>query len=127
MLLSDGGTPFVMLCLLQWDFTVSTGIPQFASNGFIAIIQSPKSYNFLSLLISHSCPAAHLWAYLVYWHLADALYDSRVEERIRFIKSVCSRILTQWNGEDIEQLIELVRCFSNEIEYDDEKPDKMIS
>ena len=101
--------------------------PQFASNGFIAIIQSPKSYNFLSLLISHSCPEAHLWAYLVYWHLADALYDGRVEERIRFIKSVCSRILTQWNGEDIEQLIELVRCFSNEIEYDDEKPDKMIS
>lgn len=81
-----------------------------------------------SMLLSteYTGPAARLWEYLVYRHMADALYDGRVEQRIQFIKNACSGILVTWNGQDMEQLIELVRCFSNEVEYDDDKLDEMI-
>ena len=71
-------------------------------------------------------PAARLQEYMIFRHLADALYDGLVEERIRFVDDACSLILAGWDGRDLEPLISKARQFSNEIEYDDEKLKAMI-
>ena len=71
-------------------------------------------------------PAARLREYLIYRHVADALYDGRVEERVRFADTACGIILSGWDGEDVGELIERARRFSNEIEYDDEKLREMM-
>ena len=73
-----------------------------------------------------SGPAARLYEYMIYRHLADALYDGLTEERIRFAGRACGIILDGWDGSDIGDLIERARRFSNEIEYDDEKLIEMI-
>ena len=70
-------------------------------------------------------PLARLREYLLYRHLADALYDGRVEERIRFTDLAFHQITAGWDG-DLETLIERARSFSNEVEYDDEKLESMI-
>ena len=70
-------------------------------------------------------PLARLREYLLYRHLADALYDGRVEERIRFTDLAFHQIAAGWDG-DLETLIERARSFSNEVEYDDEKLESMI-
>ena len=71
-------------------------------------------------------PAARLQEYMIFRHLADALYDGLVEERIRFVDDACSLILAGWDGRDLDPLISKARQFSNEIEYDDEKLKAMI-
>ena len=71
-------------------------------------------------------PLARLKEYLLYRHLADALYDGRVEERLRFTDRAFHRISDGWDG-DPETLIERARSFSNEVEYDDEKLEDMIN
>ena len=71
-------------------------------------------------------PLARLREYLLYRHLADALYDGRVEERLRFTDRAFHRISDGWDG-DPETLIERARSFSNEVEYDDEKLEDMIN
>ena len=76
--------------------------------------------------ITESGPVARLREYLIYRHIADALYDDRLEERTAFVDQAVRRITAGWNGE-LEELIERCRLFSNEIEYDDEKLEQMIA
>ena len=76
--------------------------------------------------VTESGPAARLHEYLIYRHIADALYDGRLEERIAFVERSLAAILDGWDGADLPDLIERARKFSNEIEYDDEKLDEMI-
>lgn len=71
-------------------------------------------------------PAARLKEYLIFRHLADALYDNRLEERIIFIENAYQCIIGKWNDGKIESLIELSRRFSDTIEYDDDKLSAMI-
>ena len=71
-------------------------------------------------------PLARLKEYLLYRHLADALYDGRVEERLRFVERAFQRISAGWDG-DPDTLIEQARSFSNEVEYDDEKLESLIN
>ena len=71
-------------------------------------------------------PAARLREYLIYRHMADALYDGLWEERLRFVNMTCETLLSTWDGRDIAQLAERCRAFSNEVEYDDEKLGNMI-
>ena len=77
--------------------------------------------------IKENGPAARLKEYLIYRHLADALYDNRPEERVRFVSRAYTEILSGWDGLDVSRLIERARAFSNEVEYDDEKLEDMIS
>ena len=74
-----------------------------------------------------SGPAARLREYLIYRHLADALYDGRVEERIRFIREAAEEILAGWDGQDLPELTERARRFSDETEYDDEALEARLS
>ncbi len=76
--------------------------------------------------IKEAGPAARLREYLIYRHIADALYDGRLEERIRFVDRACETILAGWDRNSLADLTERARQFSNEIEYDDEKLSGMI-
>ncbi len=72
-------------------------------------------------------PESRLKEYLIYRHLADALYDGQIEERIQFINTAYERILSEWNGKSLEELVQHARVFSNEFEYDDEGIKKLLS
>ena len=64
-------------------------------------------------------PEARLLEYLIYRHIADALYDDRLEERFAFVQDSYNSILDAWEETDgsIESLIDIVRSFSVKIEY----------
>ena len=66
-------------------------------------------------------PAARLKEYLIYRHIADALYDGLLENRIRFVQAAFEAITSGWDGKSLPDLVERARQFSNETEYDDEK------
>lgn len=78
--------------------------------------------------VEGSGPLARLREYLIYRHIANALYDDRLEERIAFIDKVVKDIEKKWNksGNDRESLIEIVRMFSYDVEYDEEVLDKYL-
>ena len=71
--------------------------------------------------------AARLREYLIYRHLADALYDGRVEERIGLVNRAFERITEGWDGRSVSDLAEKARIFSNEVEYDDEKLERFLT
>lgn len=78
--------------------------------------------------VEGSGPLARLREYLIFRHIANALYDDRLEERIAFIDKVVKDIEKKWNksGNDRESLIEIVRMFSYDVEYDEEVLDKYL-
>jgi len=67
-------------------------------------------------------PIARFTEYLMYRHLPDALYDGLVEERMRFIDDSIDEIKSLWakTSGTLEELIEIVRVWSYNTEYDDE-------
>ena len=61
-----------------------------------------------------------LLEYLIWRHVADALYDDRLEERVAFIEDSFMKITEEWHSTsfpDISGLIEICRSFSNKVEY----------
>ncbi len=64
-------------------------------------------------------PDARLLEYLIYRHLADALYDGRLEQRIAFIQRCYDDILDLWEASDMspEAMVESARSYSAEHEY----------
>ena len=83
--------------------------------------------NQLLASVAETGPAARLREYLIYRHFADALYDGRVEERRRLVDRAFDRITEGWDGASIPDLIEKARVFSNEVEYDDEKLELLLT
>ena len=72
-------------------------------------------------------PAARLREYLIYRHLADALYDGRIAERSRLVDRAFESITAGWDGQSISALAEKARAFSDEVEYDDEKLELLLT
>jgi len=70
--------------------------------------------------ITDTGPAARLQEYLIYRHLADALYDGRVRERLRLIERAYAMITDGWDARSVPALVERARQFSDRVEYDDE-------
>ena len=68
-----------------------------------------------------SAPLARLLEYLIYRHIADALYDDCLEERIAFIRETYFELAGQWNDGNLESLMEIVRSWSAEYEYDTDR------
>lgn len=70
---------------------------------------------------SYSHPAEQrLMEYLIWRHIADALYDDRLEERVAFIGRSFEKITGEWHASgfpDTDVLAEICRKFSNEAEY----------
>ena len=73
-------------------------------------------------------PQARLMEYLLYRHLPDALYDGMLQQRIDFINSAYCVITDKWmnSGNTIDELAEICRCFSYDVEYDDEVLEESI-
>lgn len=72
-------------------------------------------------------PKARLMEYLIYRHLADALYDGQVDKRISFIQHAYQSILKVWDRQSFQALVEIARAFSNQFEYDDEGMDLFLA
>jgi len=71
-------------------------------------------------------PLKRLAEYLIYRHIADALYDDRLEERTVFIQRVFSELSERWTDGKTETLAEIVRSWSNEFEYDTDRIGDML-
>lgn len=71
---------------------------------------------------------ARLREYLIYRHISDALYDDRLEERIGFIDSFMDLVKTRWEASDgsFESLVDIVRQYSYDIEYDEDEKEKYL-
>ena len=76
--------------------------------------------------ITEEGPRARLLETLIFRHLADALYDGRLEERIDFIRRAYARIIDGWTDGDLSTLIDRARAFSDRVEYDDEVLERWI-
>ena len=77
--------------------------------------------------VAETGPAARLREYLIYRHLADALYDGRIAQRTRLVDRAFERITEGWDGQSVSDLVERARVFSNEVEYDDEKLEQLLT
>ena len=71
-------------------------------------------------------PLTRLMETLIYRHLADALHDGRLDERIAFINKAFRSIADGWAGDSIDSLAERARRFSDSVEYDDEVLERWI-
>ena len=73
-------------------------------------------------------PRARLMEYLIYRHLPDALYDGLVEERLAFIRASFKEITRAWERSEgcMEEMVETVRKWSYDVEYDEEELEKRI-
>ena len=76
--------------------------------------------------IPYEGPRARLMETLILRHLADALYDGRLDERISFIQRAFKWITDGWTDGDTTSLIEKARSFSDQVEYDDEVLEEWI-
>ena len=65
-------------------------------------------------------PRARLLETLIFRHLADALYDGRLEARVDFIRRAFAEIAGGWTDGRLATLVERARSFSDRVEYDDE-------
>ena len=83
--------------------------------------------NRLLASVAETGPAARLREYLIYRHLADALYDGRIAERSRLVDRAFESITAGWDGQSISALAEKARAFSDEVEYDDEKLELLLT
>lgn len=74
-------------------------------------------------------PIARLKEYLIYRHIPDALYDDRLEERIAFVNDMTEWVEDNWRSTDgsLEALIEIVRKFSYDVEYDEEAKELILN
>ena len=76
--------------------------------------------------IAETGPRARLLEYLIYRHIADALYDDRLEERIAFVRYAFEEITSACAEDSIAALAEAARDFSQRIEYNTEKQDEIL-
>lgn len=73
---------------------------------------------------------ARLYEYFIFRHIADALYDDRLNERIQFVSYCVNSIVKLWDeSEDQSEdaLIKIARSFSYEIEYNEENKENLLS
>jgi len=74
-----------------------------------------------------------LLVYFIYRHLADGLYDNSLKERICFavlsfyiIRALCVLQAQQSGCVTINELIDISRLYSSEIEYSEENIDTLL-
>lgn len=68
-----------------------------------------------------------LLVYLIFRHFADCRYDNRLKERVLFVVLVYKVIKTMNMSNTTEELLEIARLYSCEIEYSDENIDALLS
>ncbi len=73
-------------------------------------------------------PFEQLIVYFVYRHLAEGLYDGRLEERLKFCilsYKIIRKIFSQGERR-MDELCEICRMYSSEVEYSEENVEKLI-
>lgn len=65
-------------------------------------------------------PEARLLEYLIFRHIADALYDDRLDERVAFVRAAWQKITGGLTSRSMPDMIERCRVFSDRVEYDEE-------
>ncbi len=67
-----------------------------------------------------------LLCYFLYRHLRGALEDGLFSERVQFAVLSCCMIVTLCRSCSVEELVEVARMYSSEIEYSDENVDILL-
>lgn len=67
-----------------------------------------------------------LLVYLIFRHFTDCRYDGRLKERVLFAALIYKVIKAINTSNTVEELIEISRIYSCEIEYSDENIDKLL-
>ena len=72
------------------------------------------------------CECEQLLVYFIYRHLADGLYDGRINERIKFAVIGLNMIVSIAAATG-SSIVEVARAYSSEIEYSEENIDKLLN
>jgi len=67
-----------------------------------------------------------LLVYLLFRHFSDCQYDGKIKERVMFTALIYNVIRTMNVSNTLEELIEISRLYSCEIEYSDENIDRLL-
>ena len=68
-----------------------------------------------------------LAVYLVFRHFADCRYDERLKERVLYVALIYKIIKTMNASNTLDELLEIARLYSCEIEYSDENINTILS
>ena len=68
-----------------------------------------------------------LAVYLVFRHFADCRYDERLKERVLFVALIYKVIKTMNASNTLDELLEIARLYSCEIEYSDQNINTILS
>lgn len=68
-----------------------------------------------------------LLVYLIFRHFSDCQYDGRIKERVLYAALIYKVIRTMNVSNTIEELLDIARVYSCEIEYSDENIDDILS
>lgn len=71
-------------------------------------------------------PTEQLLCYFIYRHLSGALEDFMFAERIQFAVLSCLMITSLNKSKTFEEMLEIARLYSSEIEYSDENVDILL-
>ncbi len=83
-------------------------------------IDSPAPDNSLDIAYEQ------LLVYLIFRHFTDCQYDDKIKERVLFAVLIYKVIKTMNTSNTIEELIEIARLYSCEIEYSDENINTLL-
>ena len=72
-------------------------------------------------------PCEQLLCYFIYRHLSDALEDFMFSERIQFAVLSCCVITSLNKSKTLEEMLEISRMYSCEIEYSDENTEILLN
>ena len=79
--------------------------------------------------ITETGPRARLLEYLIYRYVPDALYDDRLDERLRFIERSFRELTALFDATDgsLSAICDCARQWSYDVEYDDDELERRIS
>lgn len=77
---------------------------------------------------SWDIPFEQILIYFIYRHLSEGVYDGRMEKRIKFaiLSFYIIREIFAHSEESMEELVEICRMYSAEIEYSEENTERLL-
>ena len=110
---------------VNW-FEVFYGLEKLDSawNGYLSRIKNGISYP--SKNTSLELAYEQLVVYLVFRHFTDCQYDNMIKERVLFVALIYKIIRAMNSSNTIDELLEIARLYSSEIEYSDENINTLL-
>lgn len=100
------------------------------------ILNDSKLYSVSDVILPSrtECYFEKLILYFLYRHLPEGIYESTIEKEIQFsltslffIYSLCKYHYAKYQQIEVEDIIEIARMYSSEIEYSSENKEKLIN